>query len=77
MIRALEVRGAGGRHGLLLRARIGDYFELNGEMPSYTRGQGIFHLFTLAAVLPLLAPSIALQAPNGLIGSSDAGHPCP
>jgi uncharacterized repeat protein (TIGR04076 family) len=56
-------------------ARIGDYFELKGEMLHLPRGQG-FSIYSLAAVLPLLAAKQRVTAPNDWM-SSDADIACP
>jgi len=56
-------------------ARAGDYFELRGEMLHLPEGQG-FSIYSLAAVLPLLA---AKQRPTEAMDwmTSDAEVACP
>ncbi len=56
-------------------AKAGDYFELRGEMLHLPEGQG-FSIYSLAAVLPLLA---AKQRPTDPMDwmSSDAEVACP
>lgn len=49
----VEVIGPPGRP-IYCGARLGDYFELHGEMLKLPPGQG-FSIYSLAAVLPLLA----------------------
>jgi uncharacterized repeat protein (TIGR04076 family) len=56
-------------------AKAGDYFELRGEMLHLPEGQG-FSIYSLAAVLPLLA---AKQRPTDAMDwmTSDAEVACP
>jgi uncharacterized repeat protein (TIGR04076 family) len=56
-------------------ARDGDYFELKGEMLTLPPGQG-FSLYSLAAVLPLLAAKQRPTHPNDWM-TSDAEIACP
>lgn len=56
-------------------ARLGDYFELHGEMLSLPAGQG-FSIYSLAALLPLLAAKQRISDPNDWM-SSDAEIACP
>ncbi|MBV8565882.1 MAG: TIGR04076 family protein [Methylobacteriaceae bacterium] len=56
-------------------AKPGDYFELRGEMLHLPAGQG-FSIYSLAAVLPLLAAKQRPSDPNDWM-SSDAEVACP
>jgi uncharacterized repeat protein (TIGR04076 family) len=56
-------------------ARLGDYFELRGEMLSLPAGQG-FSIYSLAALLPLLPAKQRISDPNDWM-SSDAEIACP
>jgi len=56
-------------------ARIGDYFELHGEMLQLPPGQG-FSIYSLAALLPLLPAKQRITDPNDWM-SSDAEVACP
>src|SRR5436190_706570 len=56
-------------------ARPGDHFELRGEMLTLPPGQGI-SLYSLAAVLPLLAAKQRPSHPNDWM-TSDAEIACP
>ncbi len=56
-------------------AKIGDYFDLHGEMLILPPGQG-FSIYSLAALLPLLPAKQRLTHPNDWI-SSDAEVACP
>ena len=56
-------------------ARPGDYFELRGEMLHLPPGQG-FSIYSLAAVLPLLAAKQRATDPNDWM-STDADVACP
>lgn len=56
-------------------ARIGDYFELHGEMLKLPQGQG-FSIYSLAAVLPLLPAKQRVTDPCDWM-SSDAEVACP
>ena len=56
-------------------ARSGDYFELRGEMLHLPPGQG-FSIYSLGAVLPLLAAKQRPTEPNDWM-STDAEIACP
>ena len=56
-------------------ARLGDYFELQGEMLRLPPGQG-FSMYSLAALLPLLAAKQRTTDPNDWM-STDAEVACP
>ncbi len=56
-------------------ARAGDYFELKGEMLSLPAGQG-FSIYSIAAVLPLLAAKQRPTHKNDWM-TSDAEIACP
>jgi uncharacterized repeat protein (TIGR04076 family) len=56
-------------------ARLGDYFELQGEMLKFPPGQG-FSIYSLAALLPLLPAKQRITDPNDWM-SSDAEVACP
>ena len=56
-------------------ARLGDYFELHGEMLKLPPGQG-FSIYSLDALLPLLPAKQRLTDPNDWM-SSDAEVACP
>jgi uncharacterized repeat protein (TIGR04076 family) len=56
-------------------ARLGDYFELQGEMLKLPPGQG-FSIYSLAALLPLLPAKQRTTHPNDWM-SSDAEVACP
>jgi uncharacterized repeat protein (TIGR04076 family) len=56
-------------------ARIGDYFELKGEMLHLPEGQG-FSIYSLAAVLPFLAAKQRQTDPHDWM-STDAEIACP
>jgi uncharacterized repeat protein (TIGR04076 family) len=56
-------------------AKPGDYFELKGEMLHLPEGQG-FSIYSLAAVLPLLAAKQRVTHPNDWM-STDAEIACP
>ena len=56
-------------------ARLGDYFELHGEMLKLPPGQG-FSIYSLAALLPLLPAKQRITDPNDWM-SSDAEVACP
>jgi len=56
-------------------ARLGDYFELQGEMLSLPPGQG-FSIYSLAALLPLLPAKQRASDPNDWM-TSDAEVACP
>ena len=70
----VEVVGPAGR-AIYCGARLGDYFELHGEMLKLPPGQG-FSIYSLAAVLPLLAAKQRVTAPNDWM-STDAEIACP
>jgi uncharacterized repeat protein (TIGR04076 family) len=56
-------------------ARLGDYFELQGEMLKFPPGQG-FSIYSLAALLPLLPAKQRMTDPNDWM-STDAEVACP
>lgn len=56
-------------------ARLGDYFELHGEMLKLPPGQG-FSIYSLAALLPLLPAKQRITDPSDWM-SSDAEVACP
>lgn len=56
-------------------ARLGDYFELHGEMLILPPGQG-FSIYSLAALLPLLAAKQRVSDPRDWM-STDAEVACP
>ena len=56
-------------------AKIGDYFDLHGEMLILPPGQG-FSIYSLAALLPLLPAKQRLTHPNDWM-STDAEVACP
>jgi uncharacterized repeat protein (TIGR04076 family) len=56
-------------------ARLGDYFELHGEILKLPPGQG-FSIYSLAAVLPLLAAKQRITDENDWM-TSDAEVACP
>jgi uncharacterized repeat protein (TIGR04076 family) len=56
-------------------ARLGDYFELQGEMLKLPPGQG-FSIYSLAALLPLLPAKQRMTDPNDWM-STDAEVACP
>ncbi len=56
-------------------ARLGDYFELHGEMLKLPPGQG-FSIYSLAALLPLLPAKQRAIDPNDWM-ASDAEVACP
>ena len=56
-------------------ARVGDFFELQGEMLRLPPGQG-FSIYSLAALLPLLAAKQRITDPNDWM-STDAEVACP
>jgi uncharacterized repeat protein (TIGR04076 family) len=60
---------------VLCGARPGDHFELRGEMLHLPPGQG-FSIYSLAAVLPLLAAKQRPTHPNDWM-TSDAEVACP
>ncbi len=56
-------------------ARVGDHFELRGEMLHLPPGQG-FSIYSLSSVLPLLAAKQRVSDPNDWM-ESDAEVACP
>ena len=70
----VEVVGPPGRT-IYCGARLGDYFELHGEMLKLPPGQG-FSIYSLAALLPLLPAKQRITDPNDWM-SSDAEVACP
>jgi len=56
-------------------ANLGDYFDLHGEMLLLPAGQG-FSIYSLAALLPLLAAKQRITDPSDWM-SSDAEVACP
>ena len=72
-LRVEVVAPAGAR--LYCGAKVGDYFELKGEMLHLPPGQG-FSIYSLAAVLPLLAAKQRQTHPHDWM-SSDAEIACP
>lgn len=56
-------------------AKVGDYFELRGEMLHLPQGQG-FSIYSLGALLPLLAAKQRHTDPNDWM-STDADIACP
>lgn len=60
---------------ILCGAKPGDYFELRGEMLTLPPGQG-FSIYSLAAVLPLLAAKQRVTDPHDWM-STDAEVACP
>jgi uncharacterized repeat protein (TIGR04076 family) len=70
----VEVIGPPGQ-AIYCGARLGDYFELQGEMLKLPPGQG-FSIYSLAALLPLLPAKQRITDPNDWM-SSDAEVACP
>jgi uncharacterized repeat protein (TIGR04076 family) len=70
----VEVVGPSGRT-IYCGARLGDYFELHGEMLKLPPGQG-FSIYSLAALLPLLPAKQRTTDPNDWM-STDAEVACP
>src|SRR3984957_9165808 len=70
----VEVVGPPGRK-IYCGARLGDYFELQGEMLKFPPGQG-FSIYSLAALLPLLLAKQRISDPNDWM-STDAEVACP
>ena len=60
---------------LYCNAKVGDHFELRGEMLHLPPGQG-FSIYSLASVLPLLAAKQRMTDPNDWM-STDAEVACP
>src|ERR1700690_1368492 len=72
----LRVEGVGPPDGkIYCGARLGDYFELQGEMLKFPPGQG-FSIYSLAALLPLLPAKQRITDPNDWM-TSDAEVACP
>lgn len=70
----VEVVGPAGR-SIYCGARLGDYFELHGEMLTLPPGQG-FSIYSLAALLPLLPAKQRVTDPYDWM-STDAEIACP
>jgi uncharacterized repeat protein (TIGR04076 family) len=70
----VEVVGPADRQ-IFCGARLGDYFELHGEMLKLPPGQG-FSIYSLAALLPLLAAKQRVSDPHDWM-STDAEVACP
>jgi uncharacterized repeat protein (TIGR04076 family) len=70
----IEVTGPPDRK-IYCGARLGDYFELQGEMLRLPPGQG-FSIFSLAALLPILPAKQRITDPNDWM-STDAEVACP
>ena len=70
----VEVVGPPGQ-AIYCGARLGDYFELHGEMLKLPPGQG-FSIYSLAALLPLLPAKQRITDPNDWM-TSDAEVACP
>ncbi|MEI6418238.1 MAG: TIGR04076 family protein [Sphingomonadales bacterium] len=60
---------------LWCNAKVGDWFELRGELLHLPPGQG-FSIYSLAAVLPLLAAKQRMTDPNDWM-DADAEVACP
>lgn len=60
---------------ILCNARVGDFFEVHGEMLHFPPGQG-FSMYSLAALLPLLPAKQRMTHPNDWM-STDAEVACP
>lgn len=60
---------------ILCNARVGDWFEVRGEMLHFPPGQG-FSMYSLAALLPLLPAKQRETHPNDWM-NSDAEVACP
>ena len=60
---------------VLCNAKIGDWFEVHGEMLHFPPGQG-FSMYSLAAIIPLLPAKQRLTAPEDWM-STDAEVACP
>ncbi len=72
-LRVEVVAPVGGR--IQCHARVGDWFEVRGEMLHFPPGQG-FSMYSLAALLPLLAAKQRPTHPNDWM-STDAEVACP
>ena len=70
----VEVVGPSGQ-ALYCGAKLGDYFDLRGEMLTLPPGQG-FSIYSLAALLPLLPAKQRVTDPNDWIWT-DAEIACP
>jgi uncharacterized repeat protein (TIGR04076 family) len=70
----IEVIGAPDQ-AIYCGARLGDYFDLQGEMLILPPGQG-FSIYSLAALLPLLPAKQRITDPNDWM-STDAEVACP
>jgi uncharacterized repeat protein (TIGR04076 family) len=70
----VEVVGPSGR-AIYCGAKLGDYFELQGEMLKMPAGQG-FSIYSLAALLPLLPAKQRPTDPSDWM-STDAEVACP
>ena len=70
----IEVTGPPGR-AIYCGARLGDSFELHGEMLKLPPDQG-FSIYSLAALLPLLPAKQRITDPNDWM-STDAEVACP
>jgi uncharacterized repeat protein (TIGR04076 family) len=70
----IEVVGPADRQ-IFCGAKPGDYFELHGEMLKLPPGQG-FSIFSLGALLPLLAAKQRVTDPNDWM-TTDAEIACP
>jgi uncharacterized repeat protein (TIGR04076 family) len=70
----VEVIGPTGEH-IYCGAKLGDYFDLHGEMLKLPSGQG-FSIYSLAALLPLLPAKQRVSDPNDWM-STDAEVACP
>jgi len=70
----VEVVGPAGET-IYCGAKLGDYFELHGEMLKLPPGQG-FSIYSLAALLPLLPAKQRVTDPNDWM-STDAEVACP
>jgi uncharacterized repeat protein (TIGR04076 family) len=70
----VEVTGPSDRT-IYCGARLGDYFELQGEVLKLPPGQG-FSIYSLAALLPLLPAKQRISDPNDWM-STDAEVACP
>lgn len=60
---------------ILCGAKLGDYFELRGEMLTLPPGRG-FSIYSIGAVLPLLAAKQRMTSPSDWM-STDAEVACP
>ena len=60
---------------LYCNAQVGDYFEMRGEMVYFPPDQG-FSIYSLAAIMPLLAAKQRMTHPNDWM-STDAEVACP